>query len=139
MPEAGPATITPQPRYSYLETIRQYARDRLVESGKIEEARDRHFAYYEALASRRFSAPAQDGAARRHQILLEQDNLRAAVEWGIERYPQRVLDLHLEPAPLISDQMPGSEFIDWTTWPCSAWMRCRRSGERQPGSGKGAL
>src|SRR5690606_34211869 len=33
-------------RYRYLETIRQYARDKLFESGEGEMARDRHFAYF---------------------------------------------------------------------------------------------
>ena len=35
-----------QARYTMLETIRQYARDKLVESGEAAALRDRHFDYF---------------------------------------------------------------------------------------------
>ncbi len=115
-PDAWPDEgATPEPRYYYLETIRQYARDRLVESGQVEEARDQHFAYYEALAE-----PVELGAGpsaallQGPQVLLEYDNLRAAIEWGIERYPDRVLNLIWNLSFFISNQLPGSDFIAWT-------------------------
>src|SRR5262249_4947003 len=38
------------PRYHLLETIRQYGRDRLLESGQGEALRDRHLAYFRQLA-----------------------------------------------------------------------------------------
>src|SRR5437762_4970678 len=38
------------PRYRLLETVRQYARDRLLESGEAEALRDRHLAYFLTLA-----------------------------------------------------------------------------------------
>ena len=43
-------------RYSMLETIRQYAREKLFEAGEAARARDRHFAFYED-----FSKTAWDG------------------------------------------------------------------------------
>ncbi len=106
----------PEPRFSYLETIRQYARDRLIESGMVEEARDRHFAYYEALSqSVEYDAVPNAFALKGNHLLLEQDNLRAAVEWSSGRYPERTLDLLWNLLPFISDQLPGSESIDWTS------------------------
>ena len=112
-PEDAPL---PNPRFFYLETIRQYARDRLVESGTVQETRDRHFAYYEALAaSVEFGSGPGAAMLQAGQIILEQDNLRAAVEWGIDCYPWRTLDLLWNLTPYLSDQMPGSESIDWVT------------------------
>ena len=40
------------PRYSLLETVRQFARDRLKDAGEIEAARQRHAAEFLALADR---------------------------------------------------------------------------------------
>jgi predicted ATPase len=34
------------PRYRYLETIRQYAREKLLESGEEAQVRDRHLAFF---------------------------------------------------------------------------------------------
>lgn len=105
-----------EPRFSYLETIRQYARDRLIESGMVEEARDRHFAYYEVLSqSVEFDALPDAFALRGDRLLREHDNLRAAVEWSTARYPERTLDLLWHLLPFISDQLPGSESVDWTS------------------------
>jgi len=39
----GPSGIE---RYRLLETLRQYGRERLVQSGEADAIRDRHFAYY---------------------------------------------------------------------------------------------
>ena len=40
-----------EPRFSLLETIREYARERLCDSGEWEQMHDRHAAYFLALAS----------------------------------------------------------------------------------------
>ncbi|MFN2103793.1 MAG: ATP-binding protein [Candidatus Promineifilaceae bacterium] len=111
-PGDGPAL---EPRYTYLETIRQYARDRLVESGQVEAVRDRHFTYYESLADSFGFAP-EPGAARRQgmQVVLEFDNLRAAIDWAIDRYPGRVLHLFWNLSFYLSNQLPGADFIEWT-------------------------
>jgi len=72
-----------QERYRLLETIRQYARDRLLESGETEEVRRRHRDWYMVLAEQ--AAPELHGP--RQQLWLgrleaEHDNLRAALEWS---------------------------------------------------------
>jgi tetratricopeptide (TPR) repeat protein len=63
-----------------LETIREYAHERLEESGEADEVRRRHAAFFLALAeSAKLSAEMEYG--RRHDLVLpEQDNLRAAID-----------------------------------------------------------
>jgi predicted ATPase len=72
-------------RYHLLETIRQYARERLLEAGGGERIRDQHLAYYKRLAEQ--ADPELRGP---NQILWldrldhELDNIRAALEWALE-------------------------------------------------------
>ena len=40
-----------EPRYRLLETVRQYARDKLLETGDTEATRNSHFDYFHGLAS----------------------------------------------------------------------------------------
>jgi non-specific serine/threonine protein kinase len=69
-------------RYRLLETVRQYARDRLLESGEAEAVRDRHRDYFLAFAE---EAEAQltgsEQAAWYERLEMEHDNLRAALAW----------------------------------------------------------
>jgi predicted ATPase len=72
-------------RYSMLETLRQYARERLDEADTSDDRRRRHASYYadvsEQLAPGLFSP---DEIATRSRIQLELDNLRAAVGWALD-------------------------------------------------------
>ena len=70
-----------QERYSMLETIREFALERLDESGEVETILRRHADFFLALAeSANMSAEGDYG--RRYDLLPpEQDNLRAAVDW----------------------------------------------------------
>ncbi|MBS2962455.1 winged helix-turn-helix domain-containing protein [Actinocrinis puniceicyclus] len=73
-------------RYRLLETIREYARARLAESGCERAARDRHAAYYARLAAE--ADPQLRGADQLRWIHLldtEDDNLRAALAWALKR------------------------------------------------------
>ena len=75
--------VAGEARYRLLESIRQYARDRLVESGASEVFRDRHLAYYLALVEE--AEPHLRGAKQRawlERLEREHDNLRAALEWS---------------------------------------------------------
>jgi non-specific serine/threonine protein kinase len=71
-------------RYHFLETVRQYARERLVESGEAERIRDRHLDYFCAMAQR-----AEPELIRAGQVVWlnrlqrEHDNLRLALDWCI--------------------------------------------------------
>ena len=70
-------------RYRLLETVRQYARDRLLESGDGEKFRDKHLAFFLTLAE---ETEPQINTPRMKEILdfLEEDtdNFRAALEWS---------------------------------------------------------
>ena len=69
-------------RYRFLETIRQYGRERLLRSGQVQRLRDRHFAFFFELAQR--AEPKLHGPDQVHwlkQLELEHDNLRVALEW----------------------------------------------------------
>ena len=81
-------------RYRFLETIRQYALEKLLESGEAAETRDRQFAFMLQLAGiserKMFGA---ESSVWLDQMELEHDNLRAAFEWSIANYPERALDL----------------------------------------------
>ena len=73
-------------RYRLLETIRQYGREKLSESGEAEKFRERHAGYYLALAEA--AEPELKGAwqvAWLERFEQEHDNLRAAISWSLER------------------------------------------------------
>jgi predicted ATPase len=66
-------------RYRMLESVRQYAHERLVESGEADDARARHVGFYLALAERaRPSLVGPDQAAWLARLDLERENLLAA-------------------------------------------------------------
>jgi predicted ATPase/class 3 adenylate cyclase len=72
-------------RYRLLETIRQYARDRLAESGEAERTYEHHLAYFLQLAER--AEPELRGAKSiiwLERLEVEHANLRAALEWSLE-------------------------------------------------------
>lgn len=72
-------------RYHLLETIRQYAREKLLESGEAERVRDRHLEFFVTVAEE--AEPKLYGAEPAKwlaQLEAEHDNLRAAIEWAIE-------------------------------------------------------
>jgi len=72
-------------RFWMLETIREFALERLHESGEEHELRRRHAEFFLALAeSANLSAEATDLGQRPELVLPEQDNLRAALDWGAE-------------------------------------------------------
>jgi predicted ATPase/DNA-binding XRE family transcriptional regulator len=70
-------------RYRLLETIREYAREKLVESGEEENIRTRHLNYYLRLSEQ--AEPALKGPeqlAWYERMTIERDNVRAALEWA---------------------------------------------------------
>ena len=70
-------------RYHLLETVRQYGRQKLGESGEAAGVRTRHLDWFLSLAERaqpELQGPRQ--AARLQQLETEHDNLRAALEWS---------------------------------------------------------
>ena len=71
-------------RYRLLETVRQYALEKLGESGEADAARSRHRDYYTALAALLDSPAGTDYERRLEQAETEIDNLRAAFAWSRE-------------------------------------------------------
>jgi len=81
-------------RYFLLETIRQYAREKLLDAGVGEagRVRDRHLEFFVKLSEA--SVPRLTGPEMidcLDELEPEQDNLRAAVEWAIENDPLSAL------------------------------------------------
>jgi predicted ATPase/class 3 adenylate cyclase len=80
-------------RFLMLETIGEYALERLADSGEAEERRRRHAAFFARLAEqayeRRFDAEAEWSA----RLEIDHDDLRAALDWLAREEPDRALEL----------------------------------------------
>jgi predicted ATPase/class 3 adenylate cyclase len=73
-----------EPRFRMLETIREYAMEKLGERGEAELLRERHAAWVVSLAEE--SAPRVFGEEQRlvlDRYEVEHDNIRAALAWSI--------------------------------------------------------
>ncbi len=74
-----------QPRYRFLEPIRQYARDKLNETGESNLIQDRHLNHYLRVAEETepylFGVGQQDW---KNRLELDHDNLRVALAWSLE-------------------------------------------------------
>jgi predicted ATPase/DNA-binding XRE family transcriptional regulator/Tfp pilus assembly protein PilF len=74
-----------QTRYGLLEPVRQYAREKLDESGETGEIRLRHASFYLALAEE--AEPwikGHDQVEWLDRLEADNDNLRAAIGWSLE-------------------------------------------------------
>jgi predicted ATPase/DNA-binding SARP family transcriptional activator len=81
-------------RYRLLETVRQYARDRLVESDEESALRGRHLHWFLELAEAHDADFGVPGKVEWLDLLeREHDNLRAALEWARENDPDTGLRL----------------------------------------------
>lgn len=80
-------TLQPgEARYHMLQTVRQYAADKLNESGETERLRDRHLDYYLAFAET--AEPRLNSSEQLSwfdRIESEIDNIRSALEWSSAR------------------------------------------------------
>jgi predicted ATPase/class 3 adenylate cyclase len=95
-------------RYFMLETIRQYAREKLFDAKEVAARRDRHFTYFldrsekmwEAFLSYNF-LPMVASANN------EADNLRAALQWGLENHTEENVRLAANFC-VVSSMLPGA-------------------------------
>jgi len=74
-----------EPRYRFLEPIRQYARDKLNETRESNLIQDRHLNYYLRVAGE--AEPhifRSEQRAWANRLEIEHDNLRAALRWSLE-------------------------------------------------------
>jgi predicted ATPase/class 3 adenylate cyclase len=99
------ADVDGEPRYGMLESIRQFAADRLVEAGEGESVRDRHADYFVA-----FALEAEQHLPRAtmvpwvNRIVQELDNLRAVMAWTSEDRPATAL------------RISGALLYHWAFW-----------------------
>jgi predicted ATPase len=114
---ADTAPGAPAARYRLLETLREYAAERLVEAGEPEAAvRARHGAYYLALVEA--AAPALFGPeqpAWLDRLAGEHDNLRAVLAWSLEGAPGLALRLAGRLWPFWRMRRHFVEGTDWLT------------------------
>ena len=76
-------------RYHRLETIRQYAREKLFDTDEVALLRDKHLAYFVGLAEH--ADVELQGRAQKQwltRLEAEHDNLRAALEWSLKSQPE---------------------------------------------------
>jgi tetratricopeptide (TPR) repeat protein len=79
-----------EPRFGMLDTIREYACEKLLASADADEVRDRHAAHYRELAIE--AEPALMGPDQvlwLERLDLELDNIRAALGWLLESSEER--------------------------------------------------
>ena len=84
------------PRYRMLETIREYAFDRLRDSGEVAAVQRRFLNFFLKLgqtADKELSGPAQGKWLER--LDAEQENFRAALTWNVEESQFRTAQLQL--------------------------------------------
>jgi predicted ATPase/class 3 adenylate cyclase len=83
-----------QVRYHRLETIRQYAREKLLETDEAITVRDRHLEYFISLvkwADENWFGPLQDQVQQ--TMVLESDNFRSALAWATESKPEKAMKM----------------------------------------------
>jgi predicted ATPase/DNA-binding CsgD family transcriptional regulator len=96
-------------RYRMLEPVRQYALERLVESGEAGETRRRHAAFFLDLAEKAHPELRAGPQVKRLQILeRENSDLRGALSWALS-----------------ADEMPTAARLGWALWPFW-WIRNRQ-------------
>lgn len=79
-------------RYHRLETIRQYSREKFFETDEVEAVRDRHldfFVRFAELVDEKLKG--SDQVLWQSRMSAEQDNLRAALDWGLSKNPDSAL------------------------------------------------
>ncbi|NTU80784.1 MAG: hypothetical protein HGA45_15635 [Chloroflexales bacterium] len=81
----------PVARYRLLEAIREYALERLTESGELSETRRQHAEYMLAFAE--LPPTYAEYTTWMPRLEQEHDNLRVALTWAIEHAPERVVRL----------------------------------------------
>jgi predicted ATPase/class 3 adenylate cyclase len=70
-------------RYSMLETIREFADERLGDSAEEAEIRRRHLDFYLRLAESAGLYADVEASGRHDLVLPEQDNVRSALDWAL--------------------------------------------------------
>jgi len=103
-------------RYSRLETIRQYGREKFLDTDEVEKLRDRHLNYYVDLAEK-----AEPEIRSHNQVYwldrfeTEVDNIRSALEWAENRNDESFLRLASDTSRFWDIRGGFEEGITWLT------------------------
>ncbi|MEZ4519402.1 MAG: hypothetical protein R3C44_22105 [Chloroflexota bacterium] len=113
-------------RFTFLETIRQYAGDKLFEAGEAPAARDRHLAYYGdqvtsfgPMTSRLDEIPTLAGMGNpllyewSRKMRPDLENLRAALDWALVTDPELALSMALDMSSLSAYWGLSDYPIEW--------------------------
>jgi predicted ATPase/class 3 adenylate cyclase len=114
-----------EPRFVMLETIHEYARERLQVSGEAEQTRRLHAEYFLALAEE--AEPELSGAdqlACLERLEAEHDNMRAALSWSLENEPETALRLAVALARFWEMR---ARFLEGSAWLEAALLQSDRA------------
>ncbi len=100
-------------RYFFLETIRQYAMEKLVEAGEANEARDRQLEYMSQFVAQPQVTMFGLDHAWLERIDSEKDNLRAALEWALNHRIETAIQLALKVGTYWAMRDYISEALSW--------------------------
>lgn len=112
----APAVDTSDRRYGLLETVRQYGRARLEESGETTLLRRRHRDWYLQEAEQAAAEWLEPGReARSNRLEADHDNYRSALAWSLSRSNEAVAGARLAAALWRFWEMRGylTEGRDW--------------------------
>ena len=108
-----------RPRYRLLETIRQYAQERLEASGEAATVRRRHAEYYVTVAEQaRPDLRGRKQVDTDQQVTRETDNFRAALDWSIETESAEPA-LRLVAPLAVNGMTIGYRAFDWAATACA--------------------
>jgi predicted ATPase/class 3 adenylate cyclase len=125
----------PTTRYRLLETIRQYARDRLIASGETETVGTRHLNLYARLvADAESGVHGPDMAEWLQRLDREADNIRAALEWAFESQPERAVAMSISLVEYWRSRSVGREELDTLTRAVGVARELARSSTAAPAS-----
>lgn len=100
-------------RYRYLETVRQYARDRLMEAKRSAHVRGAHLAYFVDYTAGDLSMDYAGLQASFVRMRREIDNIRAALAWGLEQDAWSALEIASHGLLFWGDMGLNQEGLDW--------------------------
>ena len=80
-------------RLLMLETIREYALERLEDSRDLNRLRRRHASFFATLAEQAYERRVDAETESSAQLELDHDDLRAALDWSTAHDPDRALEL----------------------------------------------
>jgi predicted ATPase/DNA-binding SARP family transcriptional activator len=106
-------SVDGEARFEMLETIAEFAREQLAESGELDEVRRRHTAFFVDLAEAVEPHLYDDGRAPSMLVLGdERDNIRAALAWSVEHDEAR-LGLRILAALWLMYWTQFNEGLEW--------------------------